>query len=308
MVRGYGRQHELQSDGLGAEYLAHSGYDPQNMIDVVRVLKNQELFEQERAREEGREPRAYHGVFSTHPDNDTRLREVVAAADRYKSTTVTRPDDGDFLLLADGMTYGPSESQGIVRGNTLYHKELNFTVDLPDGWVMHNLQDRIVGVSSDGSQIVQMMPANLEGKSAQAFLAEQFTDFRNGEVLSISGARGYTGLASLDAGNGQRLASRVAVINRSPAMSFQMVGYGKNQVPNNAVALIARGIRPLTAVEKELASEKKLRTISAKRGDTFAKLASRSGIDTYAEQRLRLLNNMYPNGEPTPGQLIKIVE
>ena len=308
MVRGYGRQHELQSDGLGAEYLAHSGYDPQNMIDVVRVLKNQELFEQERAREEGREPRAYHGVFSTHPDNDTRLREVVAAADRYKSTTVTRPDDGDFLLLADGMTYGPSESQGIVRGNTLYHKELNFTVDLPDGWVMHNLQDRIVGVSSDGSQIVQMMPANLEGKSAQAFLAEQFTDFRNGEVLSISGARGYTGLASLDAGNGQRLASRVAVINRSPAMSFQMVGYGKNQVPNNAVTLIARGIRPLTAVEKELASEKKLRTISAKRGDTFAKLASRSGIDTYAEQRLRLLNNMYPNGEPTPGQLIKIVE
>jgi predicted Zn-dependent protease len=27
-----------------------------------------------------REPYAYHGVFSTHPDNDKRLQEVIKAA------------------------------------------------------------------------------------------------------------------------------------------------------------------------------------------------------------------------------------
>ncbi|HSX87643.1 MAG TPA: M48 family metalloprotease, partial [Pseudomonas sp.] len=44
VVRGYGRDMELEADGLGAQYLARSGYDPQAMIEVVRVLKNQEVF------------------------------------------------------------------------------------------------------------------------------------------------------------------------------------------------------------------------------------------------------------------------
>jgi predicted Zn-dependent protease len=39
LVRGYGRQHELESDRLGAQYLAHAGYDPQAMLQVLEVLK-----------------------------------------------------------------------------------------------------------------------------------------------------------------------------------------------------------------------------------------------------------------------------
>ncbi|HED18952.1 MAG TPA: peptidase M48 Ste24p, partial [Gammaproteobacteria bacterium] len=76
MLSGYGREQELESDRLGAQYLARSGYDPQAMLEVIGVLKNQEQFEQQRAREEKREARAYHGVFATHPDNDKRLQEV----------------------------------------------------------------------------------------------------------------------------------------------------------------------------------------------------------------------------------------
>ena len=55
-IRGYGREDELEADRLGAEYLARAGYDPQAMIKVVGVLKNQELFDVELAKQEGREP------------------------------------------------------------------------------------------------------------------------------------------------------------------------------------------------------------------------------------------------------------
>ncbi len=37
LVRGYGREHELEADRLGAEYLARSGYDPQAMLRVIHV-------------------------------------------------------------------------------------------------------------------------------------------------------------------------------------------------------------------------------------------------------------------------------
>ncbi|MGH6782307.1 MAG: M48 family metalloprotease, partial [Sphingomonadaceae bacterium] len=73
IISGYGREAELEADRLGAEYLAKAGYDPDAIIGVIATLKNQDTFERERARLEKRTPRLYHGVFASHPDNDTRL-------------------------------------------------------------------------------------------------------------------------------------------------------------------------------------------------------------------------------------------
>jgi predicted Zn-dependent protease len=50
LLSGYGREHELEADALGAEYLARTGYDSRAMIDVIRVLKNQEVFAAEQAK------------------------------------------------------------------------------------------------------------------------------------------------------------------------------------------------------------------------------------------------------------------
>ena len=79
IISGYGREAELEADRLGASYLAKAGYDPEAMINVISTLKDQDTFERERARLEGRDPRLYHGVFASHPDNDTRLQEAVAS-------------------------------------------------------------------------------------------------------------------------------------------------------------------------------------------------------------------------------------
>jgi predicted Zn-dependent protease len=54
LISGYGREHELEADRLGAEYLARAGYNPQAMVKVVGILKDQELFDAEIAREESR--------------------------------------------------------------------------------------------------------------------------------------------------------------------------------------------------------------------------------------------------------------
>ncbi|MBL4673159.1 MAG: M48 family metalloprotease, partial [Arenicella sp.] len=67
LMSGYGRKQELQSDELGAEYIAQNNYNPEDMIDVIGILKNQELFAKQRAKEEGVEVQGYHGLFSTHP-------------------------------------------------------------------------------------------------------------------------------------------------------------------------------------------------------------------------------------------------
>ena len=44
LLSGYGRDHELEADRLGAEYIARSDYDSKAMIEVIELLKNQEVF------------------------------------------------------------------------------------------------------------------------------------------------------------------------------------------------------------------------------------------------------------------------
>ncbi len=105
LLSGYGREHELQADKLGAEYLARVGYAPKHMIDVVGVLKSQEEFDKFQARKEGRAPRAYHGVFASHPRNDTRLQKIIAAAGKYKTGATKDAGHDRYLSMIAGLKF-----------------------------------------------------------------------------------------------------------------------------------------------------------------------------------------------------------
>lgn len=110
LLSGYGREHELEADRLGAEYLARIGYAPKNMIDVVGVLKAQEEFDKFQARREGRQPQAYHGVFSSHPRNDTRLQKIIAEAGKYKTGATRDAGHDKYLKMIAGMKFRISKN------------------------------------------------------------------------------------------------------------------------------------------------------------------------------------------------------
>jgi predicted Zn-dependent protease len=64
----------------------------------------------------------------------------------------------------------------------------------------------------------------------------------------------------------------------------------------------------LTADERKLVRPLSIRVITARQGDTYARLAHNSPLGKSAESYLRLINAQYPDGEPQQGQRIKIVE
>jgi predicted Zn-dependent protease len=51
-----------------------------------------------------------------------------------------------------------------------------------------------------------------------------------------------------------------------------------------------------------------LKVIVSGQGTTVEQLAKNSPIKQYATERLRLLNDLYPDKEPTAGQKLKIVQ
>jgi predicted Zn-dependent protease len=311
-VRGYGREHELEADRLGAEYLARSGYDPEAMLEVVGVLKNQEAFEVATARREGREANVYHGLFSTHPDNDARFQEVVAAARRHKTGTTTRVGHDSYLRALDGLTFGDSAKEGVVRGNNFYHAPLNFSVSFPAGWRIDNKSDRIIATSRSNDGLVQMSLSDRNRHiTPRQFMTQRLKlkGIHNGKSFSANGLQGYTALARSNTPWGMRTV-RYAIVYRGNSV-YVFAGAAKQT--NNSrkydadILKTASSLHPLTRAEKKLAREKKLKIIRAPAGTRYATLARKSALSNYPEEQLRLLNDQYPRGEPKPSQLLKVV-
>ncbi|MEM7359425.1 MAG: M48 family metalloprotease [Pseudomonadota bacterium] len=309
LMSGYGRKQELQSDSLGAEYIAKNNYDPEDMIGVIGILKNQELFAAEKARKEGRQPQAYHGLFASHPKNDLRLQEVIAAANKFRDTSQPLPDNGKFLRLTNGMAFGESESAGITHGNKFYHKELDLHLAFPDGWRIINQPAELIGVSPDGTQAIRMrMGTGTKGLSADRYLRSNFQSFRDGRSVATSEDQAYAGVATLsDQRTGQSQNVRVSAIYRGE-QAFVLLAQGKTTIPNADFFNTIESVRRLKSNEQDLATGRKIKLVTAKAGDTFAKYAKRTKLSDYAEAHLRLINNMYPTGEPVAGQQIKLIE
>ena len=51
----------------------------------------------------------------------------------------------------------------------------------------------------------------------------------------------------------------------------------------------------------------KVQVVRAEDDTTMEQLAAESPITNYALDRLRVMNGLYPAGQPEPGQLIKII-
>lgn len=312
IVRGYGREHELEADRLGAQYLARSNYDPQAMIEVIEVLMDQEKFDRQLAEEEGREPRAYHALFATHPANDKRLQEVIAAARQLQKSSQPRVNRSAFLKRIEGVPFGEGEADGILRENRFYHKGLDIALEFPEGWRIQNLSDRLVAIAPGSSGMLAVTIQDLNRRiPPREFLTRrlELKDLRNGEDIKGPGLVGYTAIADIRTGYGRRLARYVVLYHGNRALIFMGVvkdtrdpfRYDKEFLST------ARSLHTLTPEEREFARAKRLHLIRADAATRFRDLARQSPISDHPEEQLRLLNGLYPDGEPSAGRQIKVV-
>jgi predicted Zn-dependent protease len=303
---GYGREHELESDRLGAEYLAKTGYAPQAMIDVIGVLKNQELFAAEQATRDGRQPRTYHGTFDSHPSNDARLRQVVGAANQY---TVANPREGrsDYLQKMAGVTFGDSPAQGLVRNNMLLHEKLGLTIQFPPGWRVQNRPDRVMATSPEGDALVELQQGPKNTKPLETL--------QNGIKLD-AGARydsgslsGYPAAFAAGAQQGKPVVVAAVVFNGT---QYLIAGMARDKPAyereRSTLRAAINSFRAITPAERQAARPYVLKLVTAKPDMTMAKLARQSPLGADAESQLRLMNALYPSGEPKPGQPLKIVQ
>jgi predicted Zn-dependent protease len=313
LVRGYGREMELEADELGAKYLLKSGYDPQAMAEVIGVLKDHENFSRLKAKETGEKYQGYHGLFSTHPRNDQRLQNVISEVGSLPAnqTIHTEEDNAEFRQHIDFLKYSDESLVSAIVGSRYYHRSLDFTVAFPTGWQIKKRSSVIQAIGPNDRAAIQLQVK----KGDKDLTPKQYTERKLGvidltetEQLKIGELEAYTGV--LPARNNQPDKRMAVIYHRGRAFVFIAKA-------NNAAlasfydSLFVSSItsfRPLNDDDKTLALSRKIRYLQLDTLLSFEQLASYSPLKKYPEEQLRLLNGHYPNGEPKEGEWIKIVE
>ena len=306
-LSGFGREMELEADRLGAEYLLQAGYDPTAVIDVVTVLKNQEDFNRLTTGSGG----GYHGLFATHPRNDTRLQQAIASVGRLEETAATRTDDSEFRQHMDGLVVGESAaSRQQDERNRHYQTNLGYTIVFPDDWQVESTFTTVTG-RADGVGSLQVVARRLtDNIEPRDFIRDQLgiTNLRKSEALSQYRLRGHTGVhVSPQTGNTER----VAVIYLGPRVFVfrgEMLDPQAVEETDRLLLDAIRSFRTIQRGETSLGQEMKIRYVQASEYFDFAVVARQSKIAEYPEETLRLLNGYYPSGQPAAGAWVKLVE
>lgn len=310
-VASYGREQELQADGLGAEYLSRSAYDPVTMVQVIRVLKSQEQFAADQARAQGRPVPATSSWLASHPSNDQRLQAIGKLAAQYASANAD-PGRERYLQALEGLHFGERASDGLTRGRNFYHEVLNLAITAPAQWTIQNGADRVVMVNParDAALAVRLVPPAL-GTNHDEIIRRAFQPLSGRtERLVLNGlaATQFTGVRAN--AQGQQEPLLVTVISGAGNSRFALFWSARDtaalQRARPQLQQAQNTFRTMDAADRAEARPWLLRTGALPPGG-FTELARRSPIET-PEQQLRLINGVYGGGEVRVGQRVKWVE
>ncbi|MBA2961893.1 MULTISPECIES: M48 family metalloprotease [Ramlibacter] len=314
-IASYSRDQESQADQLGAEYLSRNRYDPQNMIDVIHVLKRQEQFAADMAKAEGKPGDSGANWLASHPANDKRLADIREYAARYKSQQ-GYADDGRarYLQAIAGMTFGDSAGQGLVRGRNFYHEELGIALTAPAGWKIQNTPEAIAVVNGtgDAALVVRMVPPKA-GSTHEDVIRNVLKP-----VDGRSERRTQHGLAAthfsgtVRTQQGQPRPITVTLVTGPGDRTYWLQSAAKSDATRQraqaGLAETEGSFRAMSAADRTAATPWSVQSVPFPRGG-FGELAKSSPLPAQAaEAQLKLMNGAYGGGtEPKPGDVVKVV-
>jgi predicted Zn-dependent protease len=322
-VATYSREQESQADELGAEYLARTRYDPQNMVDVIKVLKSQELFAADAARAAGRAPPSGGNWLASHPSNDKRLADIKQIAAGYSAAAAASApakaafvDDGRarYQAAIDGMNFGESRSQGVTRGQHFFHEELGIALTAPPGWHIQNAADAIslVAPTADAALVVHTVPADAGNSHEEIIRSVLKPSEGRVEKRSFNGLQASHFVGQRRDAQGQTSSIEVTVVSgpggRNYLLQYAAKDAAARQRAGAGLLQAEASFRPMSAIERTAARPWVLKAVPLPRGG-FAELARSSPLPAPAEAQLRLINGVYgETADPKPGWLVKVVQ
>lgn len=316
LLRGYNREQELEADRLGIETMTKAGYRADALFGVIEMFRARDRQEYREANLEKREPQVYHGFLSTHPDNESRTRQIIKELKDADGSGNNTDENDQYLTKLNGLAFGKTQKVGVVRRNRFYYPKLGIKMTFPFGWRFEaKTRGGVEMVSAPADAAVNFTSGRIKkGISPKDYLEKKRgLQLREGRDVTIGPFPGYIGIADRANSRFGPRPVRVAVLfDKRKRRAYILEGSGKHDLRKiaNDKEFIATifSFNKMSKQDFSVAKVPTLQVVRAEQGVTMEDLADESPITNYPLEKLRIMNGLYPDGEPEPGQLIKIVQ
>ena len=302
----HGRDAERQADSLGAQYSARTGWDPSGVAGMLNTLA--------RLDEAAGSRKGVPNWLSTHPAPADRVREVQATVAQAAATIQGKPvvDEAEYLQHIDGLIFGDSPSDGIVRGSQFLHPDLRLSLTFPQQWEIQNTKTAVLAKAPDRENylLLQLVPnarGSIENVARGTMTQSGFRQL-DGERARINGADAYVGVWQGNMEGLGQVVTRTAHIayNDNVYLLAGIAPSNQFQSADREFATAIRSFRPLSAAEAANIRPNRVDLYTVRGNDTWQTLAARTG-GLVKPSTLAIMNDYDPSQPPRPGDRIKIV-
>lgn len=315
VIRGYGRQDELQADELSAKYITKAGYD---VHATERILETLQRIEEMKSRitedSTGKKPEVYHGAFASHPETRKRIDDIIKETEGKGSAGLGEIGHNAMLAALDGYPYGDSPDEGAMVGRRFIHPNLGITLTFPEDWAVTNTAQALTAVKRKQKAHFQLLLKNLQKRvGPQALLRDMAGKWANIGPIRTWRHDGFdVAQARLDKSlrNVGAAGMLVTVFMRGDKAFFVVCwsprkDYVRFEDDFKTIAGSFGSYDP-----KRDGTVPRIGLYIWKAGDSWKRLAERDHdlLGRFTAERLAILNGMGLDQSPPAGMIVKIVK
>lgn len=292
----FSRQQELEADQIGIKVSAKAGFDPYGAARFLGALGRSAALRGSLMSQYASAGKP--DILATHPSTPDRVTQAINAARQIGAPGIGKTDRAAYLAAIDGMTFGDDPAEGAIRGRQFLHGRLGFSFLAPEGFVLENASQALLGIKDSGTEALRVDSVNVpQTTPLTTYIASGWIDgLTQGSIqpTAVNGMPAATAAAS--AGEWHFLLS---VIRFDPDRVYRLI-FATRSLTDEAKARFLASIDSFHRVstdEVKAVRPLRLAIAVAKPGDSAETFAARMAVPERGLDYFLLINDLAP-GEP----------
>jgi predicted Zn-dependent protease len=305
-IAGFSRQQELEADQIGIKTIAAAGYDAYGASRFLQALSRSTAL---RASLIGQNSSAAKpDILATHPSTPDRIAAAIKVAREIGAPDLGTRDREAYLQAIDGIMFGDDPAEGTIRGRTFTQPKLGFTITAPEGFVLENSSQAVLGVKAGGVEAMRLDSVAVPDTTAlDAYVRSGWIDGlleSSIEKITVNGMPAVTATARAGEWN-----FRLAVVRFNDDEVYRLIfaTHGLDTAHETAYRAAIDTFRKINADEAGKVKPLRIALAIAKAGDDAGTLSQKMVVPDKPLETFELLNGLEADGMLKPGERYKLV-
>jgi predicted Zn-dependent protease len=301
----FSRQQELEADEIGIKDMARAGFDPYGATRFLVALGRSSAF---RASLVGQSSAEKPDLLATHPSTPERVAQATIVARQIGAPGIGNADRAGYLAAIDGLLFGDDPSEGSIRGRRFIHPRLGFAFIAPEGFVLENSAQAVLGVKAGGNEALRLDSVHLtQSTTLESYIASGWVDgLIQSSVTATEINTMKAATATARAGEWNFL---LAVIRFDASEVYRLIFAVRslNDDAESRFQALINSFRRIAPEEATAVHTLHLTMVVAKDGDSLETLASHMIVPDRPLDYFLLLNGLDRGAALRTGETYKIV-